>query len=562
MLENLSDGSVSRVNSVDGPTRLTVSGLRLGRNNIFSGNDVYRLPRYNGRYDTRKGLLPIHEPGKRFPTGFSVEWGVPSSNGHVITGFIHDTQTGYAAAVARAARFSTAAGIVSVIGDNGHCAWLNARVVDCTGTSASVPIMEGTATSGTTASFLVDSVRDFISAGIKPGDLVEEPYTAVITRVASSTTLNVRPLSASSLGLAPASPYRIRTATRSSHGIVDAITDDRFQDPQRDFGASGVQVGDVVENVTDGSFGLISRVSGSNLNARLRGGRGNSFRTGDEYNVYYAYVNRRRYQFNLRYQGNLSIHSAMGSRQRAVCVGYGPDCAAAPVAETLPYNDRGISGKAGSATTRLTLEDTAADFFRLDVVPGDTLFNVTDGSAGVVTAISRHSISVGRLDGGRDNDFEPGDTYRASKPLMTIEDLRDARVVARTGLTVLPGGAPGFIRTSGIDYYLSEAPGELPGWFIKNKWHHLIYAAYSPGFAPGGDGQCTAGKDCLTLQGRADDSEAMVISAGMALASQDRSSGSIADYYEGENATLYGNDTFAGAGVSATFNDQVVVAAP
>lgn len=562
MLENLGDGSTGRVHDVHGPTRLTVSGLEFGRDNSFSENDVYRLPRYNGRHNTRKGLLSVHEPGKRFSTGFSVEWNAHAADSRMITGMTDDTDPGYAAAVARAIRSSAAAGPVGVNSGNGHCTWLNTRVIDCTGAGPPVPIMEGTATSGSTASVLADRARDFISAGIKPGDLVEAPYAAAVTRVTSSTTLRIRPLTASSPALTEAGRYRIRTATRSLRGIVSAPTAGGFQDPQHDFNATGVQAGDVVENGTDGSFGLITGVNGSNVSAILHGGRGNSFRTGDEYNVYYGYVNRRRYRFNLRYQGNAVTRSAGGARQRIVCLGYGPGCADVPVAVTLPYHDRAVRGTAGPGTTGLTLEDIGADFPRLDVVPGDTLINTTDGSSGMVTAISRHTLTAGMLDGGRKNLFRPGDSYRVSRPVVIIEDLRDARVVARTGLTVSPGGAPGFIRTSGIDHYLSEAPGELPGWFIKNKWHHLIYIAYSPGFVPGGSGRCTAGEDCLTVQGRAGDSEALVVSAGMALAMQDRSTGSIADYYEGENATLYGNDIFAGAGVTGTFNDQVAVAAP
>ena len=104
--------------------------------------------------------------------------------------------------------------------------------------------------------------------------------------------------------------------------------------------------------------------------------------------------------------------------------------------------------------------------------------------------------------------------------MVIIEDLHDTAVVARTGLTVPPGGAPGSVRANGIHYYLSEAPGELPPWFIKNKWHQLLYIAYSAGFVPGGGSHCIAGVDCLIVRGlanRANDREALVVSAGMTL---------------------------------------------
>ena len=562
MLVNLSDGSVGRVNNVTDPTMLTVSGLNFGRNNQFSENDVYRLPRYNAGHNIRKGLLPVHEPGKRFPSGFHVEWRAPVLDRYVITGFTPDTQSGYAAAVVQSLQSSAPAGMINVNSENGHCIWLNALVVECTGISIAAPLLEGTASSGSSAAVLVDTARDFISAGIKSGDLIEQPHIAVVTHVASSTELYLGQLSATPPTLAENEYYRIRTATRSSSGITGAYGAERLQDLSRNFSATGVRAGDIVENVTDGSFGLITGVSGPNISATLHGGSDNSFQPGDEYDVYYAYVNRRRYQFNLRYLGNPGGRSTGGIRQRDVCLGYGVDCADAPVAATLPYRATGISGTATSGIPGLTLEDVATDFLQLDVVPGDTLFNTTDSSAGMVVGISRHSLTAGALEGGHDNDFDTGDTYRISRPLVVIEDLRDASVVTRTGLTVLAGGAPGSIRTSGIDYYLSESPAELPAWFIKNKWHHLLYIAYSAGFASGGGGYCTAGVDCLVIQGRADDTEALVVSAGTALAEQDRSTGSITDYYEGENATLSGNDIFTDGEITTTFNDQVTVVAP
>ena len=562
MVENLSDGSRGRVHSVAGPTRLTLAGLDFGRANRFRDGDVYRLPRYNGRRKVRKGLLPLHEPGKRFPTGFGVEWRAALADGWVVTGLAPATQPGYAAAVTGSIQSSKSAGALHVNSDSGHCVWLNARVVDCAGVSAAAPFLEGTAGAGSKASALVDVARDFIAAGVKPGDLVEEPYHAVVTRVASAARLDLRQLAPSSPPLAQAGRYRIRTATRSLSGVAGAAGSGRLRDPNRDFGGAGVRAGDVVENVTDGSFGLVTGVAGAEVAAKLYGGKHNAFQAGDDYQVHYAYINRRRYRFNLRYQGNPALRSAAGVRQRDVCLGFGADCRAAPVAVPLPHYDNGVAGAATSGAAGLTLEDAGADFFRAGVVSGDTLFNTSDGSAGMVAALSRHSLRLNALDGGQDNDFDTGDAYRASRPWVVIEDLRDASVVARTALTAPPGGARGSVRVSGIDYYLSEAPGELPPWFTKNKWQRLLYVAYGAGFAPGGGNHCTAGVDCLAVQGRADDREALVVSAGMALAEQDRASGSIAAYYEGENASLAGDDVFAGADISETFNDQVAVVAP
>ena len=496
LVENLSDGSVGRVGNVAGPNVLTVTGLRFGVDNTFSENDVYRLPRYNAGNNTREGLLPVHEPGKVFSSGFSVEWRVGADD-RAITGLAPHSHPGYAAAVTQSLRSSGHAGAIRVNPENGFCAWLNARVVDCIGISETAPVLEGVATAGSSAAILDDAAADFVSAGIKPGDLVDAPHMAIVSHVASSTRLQVTAVTAASRSPTPGEDYEMRLATGLLNGAAGSSAGDRLTDPGRDFGLAGVRTGDVVENMTDGSFGLVARVNGSTIETALYGGGGNSFRAGDEYNVYYGYVNRRRYRFNLGYQGEPVTRSRGGARQRDVCLGYGTGCSGAPTPVRLPYRDRGAAG----------------------------------------TAVS-------------------------GAPLVIIEDLDTAGVVARTGLTVPPGGAPGSIRTTGIDLSLYESPGELPAWFLKNKWHHLVYFAYGAGFAAGGSGHCTAGVDCLVVQGRTDDAEAVVVSAGMALADQDRSTGSIADYYEGKNASPAGDDVFAAAPISDTFNDQVVVVAP
>ena len=188
LVENLSDGSIGRVGNVAGSAVLTVNALRFGRDNTFRENDVYRLPRYNAGNNTRKGLLPVHEPGKVFPTGFNVEWRVTADN-RAITGIAPDTHPGYAAAVTRSLMSSADAGVIRVNPENGYCAWLNVRVVDCIGISETAPILEGVAASGSSATVLNDAAADFVSTGIKPGDLVDAPHMALVSHVASSTEI-------------------------------------------------------------------------------------------------------------------------------------------------------------------------------------------------------------------------------------------------------------------------------------------------------------------------------------------------------------------------------------
>ena len=357
----------------------------------------------------------------------------------------------------------------------------------------------------------------------------------------------------------------MRIATRLLTGTADSAAPgaaDHLHDPQQDFNAAGVRAGDVVENVTDGSFGLITAVSGSSLRAALQGGIHNAYRAGDEYRVFHAYVNRRRYRFSLRYQGNLMVRSINGMRQREVCRGYDTDCAGTPTPALLPFQSQGIAGTATAGAAGLILKDDDADFLRAGIVPGDTLFNLGDGSAGMVVTVARQSLTLNELQGGHANALAAGDSYRIGRPLLLIEDLHDENVVSRIGLTAAPGGASGSIRTTDIDYYLAEDFGELPPWFIKNKWHRLVYIAYGAGLAPGGSGRCDAGVDCLEVQTRGDSTEALVLSAGMALGNQRRANGSAAAYYENENANPAADDVFTSARRSETFNDQVVVVAP
>ncbi|MCY4339072.1 MAG: hypothetical protein OXD47_09780 [Gammaproteobacteria bacterium] len=560
LVENLSDGSTGRVSQVAGPGLLRVAALHFGRNNRFDEYDVYRLPRYNAADNTRQGLLPVHEPGKRFATGFGVTWEAPAGGGWIITGLHPTVHPGYAAAVTRALRAAAPAGVVNVA--NGYCVWLNVQVVDCVGSSASVPLLAGHASAGSSAGVLTDSAADFINAGVTPGALVEAPYNSVVTRVASATTLHLLRLPTAARLLASGARYHIRSATRLLTGNTDRADPARLHDPHQDFHAAGVRTGDLLANLTDGSFGLITAVSGASVSAELQGGQRNAYRPGDAYRIFHAYVNRRRYRFSLRYQGERVMRASNGLRQRDVCRGYGDDCAGVAVTTRLPFQAQGLAGAATVGAAGLMLAAAQADFLHAGILPGDTLFNLDDGSAGMVQAVARRALTVDAWHGGHANNPVPGNRYRIGRPLLIIEDLLDDSAVTRIGLTAPPGGAAGAVRTTGINYHLAETPGELPPWFIKNKWHRLVYVAYGAGFAPGGSGHCHAGVDCLVIRDHADDTQALVLAAGLALPQQQRTHGAGAAYYEAENANADADEVFAGGLPDDTFNDRLVVVAP
>lgn len=84
LVRNITDGSYGRITAV-AANRLTVSELILGTNNTFSNNDYYQLPRYNSNTNMRLGLSPIHELGEVFHTSFSVDWGAQAADGSTVT---------------------------------------------------------------------------------------------------------------------------------------------------------------------------------------------------------------------------------------------------------------------------------------------------------------------------------------------------------------------------------------------------------------------------------------------------------------------------------------------
>jgi len=147
-------------------------------------------------------------------------------------------------------------------------------------------------------------------------------------------------------------------------------------------------------------------------------------------------------------------------------------------------------------------------------------------------------------------------------PLITIQDYEEDEVTEVGLATFTPSAASsGWLKVSDIDYYLTDAVGEIPDWFITNKWHQFVGIVYSAGDSPNGGATCTVGADCLTLTSGGvpnNNKRALVVSAGEPLAAQDRTSGSANDYYEDENIDA-GDDDYQTGDITGTFNDQVRV---
>ena len=329
------------------------------------------------------------------------------------------------------------------------------------------------------------------------------PQELVVTSINSSTSLNTSRLSATAPDFDYNAGgtggyqefYRIKVATKELSGTGGSgSSGSNLDGGTTDFASAGVEVGDIVKNVTDASYGKITNVTGTTLTATLYGGSLNQFNAGDNYEVYYDYVNTRRYEFRVRYSGTTKVYAPGNERKRDVCLGYSSDCSTFTGTVTLPV----------------------------------------------------HATSV-----------------------VTIRDFDINNVEVSNASVTIPASTSGSIKVSGLDYYLHVSDDEIPGWFVRNKWHQLVYVAYSADYVPGGAGDCITNANCLTLNGYSgNDKHALVIIAGketntildsscntIATTMQDRAIANMNTYYEMENCDP-GNDIFQHASGSTTYNDQ------
>jgi len=123
--------------------------------------------------------------------------------------------------------------------------------------------------------------------------------------------------------------------------------------------------------------------------------------------------------------------------------------------------------------------------------------------------------------------------------------------------------ATGTLVINGIQYDLDIDDGELPSWFVNNKWQDLIYLAYASGETLPGD--TTAGQDCVTLapcitvtnaNGSVNNVRATVLTAGVDLPTGNaRPSGALSDYFDGDNSSPI-DDSFVKNRITTTYNDQ------
>jgi hypothetical protein len=391
--------------------------------------------------------------------------------------------------------------------------------------------------------------------------------------------------------------YGIKSATaKTTSRTVDSNGGLTLNDSGANFQTKGIQAGDIVHNTTDDAWGEIATVTDENTLTVTELYASDSstrvFNAGETYEVYYSYVNSRRYNFTLRFSGLAIAQNSSGIRTRDVCLGY-TNCTGSPSNVSLPYYDLGISSTATSGAG-LTLSDTTKNFLRYGVQQGDTVFNITDGSNGIIDTVSTNQVTVFSLTGGTNNVFSSGESYRISRPMVTVQDYdNNNNLVGSATVTIPNGSSLGSINVTGLDYGLDQlgidlnnnadytdtgdVRPDISSWMINNDWHKLLYFSYSAGYQPGAGAVCGGvNPSCLTLNDAPSSTQntnvrALAIIAGMetnkildsgcvtqGAVAQDRTKGTINEYFESENCNQT-VDLFQEQIKASDFNDQVLV---
>ncbi len=118
-----------------------------------------------------------------------------------------------------------------------------------------------------------------------------------------------------------------------------------------------------------------------------------------------------------------------------------------------------------------------------------------------------------------------------------------------------------------VVYDLDPNESEIPLWLVSNKWHHLIYVAYSLGDIPGAVSPCIVGSGCLSIfnQPAANNVGVLAVIASSAPPGN-LPRVALQDYFENENVStslsdyVFERKTFTSDVI--TFNDQLRIISP
>lgn len=554
LVRNITDGSFGTVAIVPNPSdvgytcpgacnQLTLGSLDFGSGvgvvcpavaNQFCTGDYYVIPRFNGVASTRKGLLSMHLPGETFPTGFDVGWSALAANGNTVSVTTAGTDTNYSnpdstinSGIERwVERSQGYSGAISIPNSSGECTWIAEQIADCRGVSIDAAFLSSTATavSGVTAGnkSITNTAVDFNAAGAKPGDKISDStngLSGIVSRIYSTNPRRIRVRGITgytAFNAAVGDSFRVSVATGAYTNSADSVdaTNNVVCSTGADFSFVTPNVDAVRDNSNTSSsgqqfaVGLITNVPSSNCITYSPLAGGSTFTGGSDMVAGHSYTVLYNFidQRQYRFAGRIS-----GTEVTAATGGVRQRSVC------LGYDDSTQTGP-----------DCAG------------------------TSPSNPSLATGNT------------------ATITIEDYSGAtKVGAATATIPATGTHQASIRLSGINYQLEQTADSLPAWFLKNKWHRLLYAAYSSGYQPGGAGACIAGTDCLQLSvplpaGKTyNDRQALVVSAGAQLAAQasNRTTGALSAYFESDNA-VDTDDLFKKGEGTSSFNDQISVVSP
>ena len=590
LLVNLTDGSHGRVSTVSANT-LTLDTLVFGQDNDFDTNDYYYLPRYNTDNATREGLLAFHQEGNRFPTAFNMDFNITADSSDIAfdTAGFPLASSAYITTLNNYISNYVSANSLSFTSEEGICTWYVPEIADCYANIEDFVNISGRDTASVNSQTqITDSTAQFVTDGVKRGDLAhnydDETFVTNGTADTGSTGTTLYDASADFTVYEPYN-YVIQNDTLES-----------------DLSQAKIQ-------------GVISEIIDANtLVATSYVGEGTEpieFRVGDNYSIYEP----RKDMVVIDVPGNTTLTI---SRLTAA----NPDFDAGEYYRIIPAA-AATSGTVDSTTPGTctssavcTITDSGADFINAGVEVDDTIENSTSSPAaafGIITAVTATSVTT-RLYGGTQNFFLAGDSYiiyhdyihsrqheiharfreemlvktqneqrvrdicmgyqsdcttldtgpftgNDGFSLLTVRDYQlNGEAVGRSTFTP-SASSTGALRIAGIDYFLAENNGEIPGWFLDNRWQQLVYIAYSADYIPGGADDCVTSGNCLTLTGGGppnNNKHAVIVISGDELTGQDRSASGLTDYFELENADP-GDDDFERSSISDTFNDQIRV---
>ncbi|MEX2517477.1 MAG: hypothetical protein WD572_11330 [Gammaproteobacteria bacterium] len=525
-IRNLSDRSVGRITSVDSANnQFTVFGLYNGDDNQFENGDSYSVSRFRPRENITRGFLPVHQPGETImPENASIDWSLTEANGNnVVTDYLAATEgfstvsPTYLSALEQWIQTSegysdTVTVITTEDSNDAACIWVNSDIMNCSLYYRSR--IDGDIDSSTATS-MTDTSRNFPRLGAKRGDKIvnsNDASSGIVTSTSGTSQLNISNISGqANLNKNAGQPYQLEIASRYTDGLATAPTQ-QSQPVLHDSSGnlSAASIGDVIENTTLNSIGIVTDVDPDGMFVEfswLQGGTRTDFAPGQEYRIHHGYVTQREYLFDFRLPAALVSEVTSAEREIRFC----------------------------------NRDDSSSDCPAGLSMPSEKII-IGDGTTALVTI----------------TDYDESSAAIA-EAVVTAPDTEI--------------GSEGSVRVAGMVTDFKFIPGlDMPEWFLNNRWNQYIYAGYSEGFAPdsptpacGGGGE----PPCLTVNtthpdgsmSSDSDNQAIVIGTGSQSGIQDRAVPRLQNYMEGENA-LSDNLLYEKRFLSAEFNDQIRVVCP